>query len=105
MTIIGGALLAGALLTGCDSRAKLCESIQGEWTGNPERLLDTGAATASLVRVLEFTEGSTDCEGTVTMMAMITVENAVQRFAGVAPADHRVGNRHDHRRLSGQRRR
>lgn len=78
MTIIGGALLAGALLTGCDSRAKLCESIQGEWTGNPERLLDTGAATASLVRVLEFTEGSTDCEGTVTMMAMITVENAMQ---------------------------
>ena len=68
MTIIGGALLAGALLTGCDSRAKLCESIQGEWTGNPERLLDTGAATASLVRVLEFTEGSTDCEGTVTMI-------------------------------------
>ena len=28
--------------------------------------------------MLEFTEGSTDCEGTVTMMAMITVENAMQ---------------------------
>ena len=41
-------------------------------------LLDTGAATASLVRMLEFTAGTTDTEGTVTMTALITVENTMQ---------------------------
>ena len=64
-------------LTSCNSRARLAESIQGQWTGNPERLLDTGAATASAVRVMEFTAGSTDTEGTVTLSALITVENTM----------------------------
>lgn len=75
---IGGTAFAALLLTGCDSRAKLAESIQGEWTGNPEKLLDTGAASASMVRMMEFTQGSTDREGTVTMTALITVENTMQ---------------------------
>lgn len=63
--------------TSCNSRAKLAESIQGQWTGNPERVLDTGAASASAVRVLEFTAGSTPTEGSVTMSALITVENTM----------------------------
>ena len=78
LTLTLGATILGAMLTGCDSRAKLAESVQGEWTGNPEMLLDTGAATASLVRMLEFTAGTTDTEGTVTMTALITVENTMQ---------------------------
>lgn len=78
LTLIGGAILAGAMLTGCDSRARLAESVQGTWTGNPEKLLDTGAATASMVRMMEFTRGATDREGTVTMTALITVENTMQ---------------------------
>ena len=72
--ICATAAVAGmlTLMTACDTKAKLAESVQGKWTGNPEKMLDTGAASASMVRTLEFTEGS------VTMTAMITVENTMQ---------------------------
>lgn len=65
-------------MTSCDSGAKLISELQGEWTGNPERILDSGAASASMVRVLEFTRGAADTEGTVTMTALITVENTME---------------------------
>lgn len=66
------------LFTACNSKAKLAEALQGKWTGNPETILDTGAASASMVRMLEFTRGAADTEGSVTMTAMITVENTMQ---------------------------
>lgn len=70
--------IGAAIVTSCDSKAKLAESVQGVWTGNPERVLDTGAASATMVRVLEFTRGAEATEGTVVMTAMITVENTMQ---------------------------
>ena len=66
------------LMTSCNSKAKLAEALQGEWSGNPETILDTGAASASMVRMLEFTRGAADTEGSITMTAMITVENTMQ---------------------------
>lgn len=65
-------------MTACDSKAKLAEAVQGRWNGNPETVLDTGAASASMSRILEFTKGAADTEGSVTMTAMITVENTMQ---------------------------
>ena len=78
--ICATAAVAGmlTLMTACDTKAKLAESVQGKWTGNPEKMLDTGAASASMVRTLEFTKGAADNEGSVTMTAMITVENTMQ---------------------------
>lgn len=78
--ICATAAVAGmlTLVTACDTKAKLAESVQGKWTGNPEKMLDTGAASASMVRTLEFTKGAADTEGSVTMTAMITVENTMQ---------------------------
>ena len=78
--ICATAAVAGmlTLMTACDTKAKLAESVQGKWTGNPEKMLDTGAASASMVRTLEFTKGAADTEGSVTMTAMITVENTMQ---------------------------
>ena len=78
--LYGIAVAAGAMMmiTSCDSKAKLAEAVQGEWTGNPEKVLDTGAASASMVRILEFTRGAADTEGSVTMSALITVENTMQ---------------------------
>ena len=78
--ICATAAVAGmlTLMTACDTNAKLAESVQGKWTGNPEKMLDTGAASASMVRTLEFTKGAADTEGSVTMTAMITVENTMQ---------------------------
>ncbi len=78
--LFGIAVAAGAMMmiTSCDSKAKLAEAVQGEWTGNPEKVLDTGAASASMVRILEFTRGAADTEGSVTMSALITVENTMQ---------------------------
>lgn len=71
----------GAMLTvvsSCDSKGRLAEAVEGEWTGNPERLLDTGAASATMVRMMEFSPGEVATEGTVTMTAIITVENTMQ---------------------------
>ncbi|MBJ2195414.1 MAG: hypothetical protein JFT11_06580 [Muribaculaceae bacterium] len=78
--ICATAAVAGmlTLMTACDTKAKLAESVQGKWTGNPEKMLDTGAASASMVRTLEFTKGAADTEGSVTMTAIITVENTMQ---------------------------
>jgi len=79
--MICGSVLAMAIssmLSSCDSKARLAEAIQGNWTGNPEKVLDSGAATASMVRLMEFTRGSADTEGSVTMTAIITVENTMQ---------------------------
>ncbi len=78
--ICATAAVAGmlTLMTACDTKAKLAESVQGKWTGNPEKMLDTGAASASMVRTLEFSKGAADTEGSVTMTAMITVENTMQ---------------------------
>ena len=78
--ICATAAVAGmlTLMTACDTKAKLAESVQVKWTGNPEKILDTRAATASNVRTLEFTKGAADTEGSVTMTAMITVENTMQ---------------------------
>ena len=66
------------MLTSCNPNERLAEEVQGCWTGNPETLQDTGAMTASLVRVFQFTKGTTPTEGTVTMTAVITVENTMQ---------------------------
>lgn len=71
----------GAMLTvvsSCDSKGRLAEAVEGEWTGNPERLLDTGAASATMVRMMEFSPGEVATEGTITMTAVITVENTMQ---------------------------
>ena len=71
----------GAMLTvvsSCDSKGRLAEAVGGEWTGNPERLLDTGAASATMVRMMEFSPGEVATEGTITMTAIITVENTMQ---------------------------
>ncbi|MBD5226376.1 MAG: hypothetical protein HDS68_10530 [Bacteroidales bacterium] len=75
--LICAGLLGATMLTSCDSSEKLANSIQGEWTGNTERILDTGAAKATAVRVMSFSKGSTSTEGNVTMSAMITVENTM----------------------------
>ena len=79
--LICGAMLSigfSSIFTSCDSKAKLAESIKGTWTGNPEKVLDTDATSASMVRALEFLPGASVSEGTVTMSAIITVENATQ---------------------------
>ena len=75
--LVCAAAFCSIAVTSCNSRAKLAQSIQGEWTGNPEKLLDTGAAQATAVRVLEFTPGTADTEGSVTMSALVTVENTM----------------------------
>ena len=66
------------VVSSCDSKGRLAEAVEGEWTGNPERLLDTGAASATMVRMMEFSPGEVATEGTITMTAVITVENTMQ---------------------------
>lgn len=75
--MISAGAVAAILLTGCDSRARLAKSLHGQWSGNPEILPNTGANSASLVRVMEFSPGTTAREGIVTMTAIITVENTM----------------------------
>ena len=70
--------ICSAIVTSCDSKSKLSESVQGTWTSNPERVLDSGAATASMVHVMSFTRGNTQNEGTITLTALITVDNSMQ---------------------------
>lgn len=66
------------VVSSCDSKGRLAEAVEGEWTGNPEKILDTGAATATMVRMMEFSPGEVATEGTITMTAIITVENTMQ---------------------------
>lgn len=62
----------------CDSKARLSEEVQGVWGSAPEQIQDTGAEQATLVRLMEFNASSSaQAEGTVTMTALITVENTM----------------------------
>ncbi|MDE5625179.1 MAG: hypothetical protein K2I61_02540 [Muribaculaceae bacterium] len=72
-------LAAGALfmLVSCDSRQKLSEDLQGVWAGTPEQLTNSGAARATMVRMMEFTSTGNAGEGNVTLTAYITVENTM----------------------------
>ena len=75
--ILAIALAGAAALSGCDSRSGLAREIQGEWSSVPELLVNTGAARASLTRVMEFTGTPGRLEGDVTLTALITVENTI----------------------------
>lgn len=72
----GAALLI--LAASCDSKSRLSGEVQGVWGGTPESISDTGASQATLVRLMEFNRTGNSPEGTVTMTALITVENAMQ---------------------------
>ena len=65
-------LAAGALfmLVSCDSRQKLSEDLQGVWAGTPEQLTNSGAARATMVRMMEFT--STGNAGASTLKAYVS---------------------------------
>lgn len=65
------------MLNSCDSRQKLSEKLQGIWGGAPEMLTDTGAARASMVRMMEFSSTGTSGEGNITLTAIITVDNTM----------------------------
>ncbi len=71
------ALAGAAAFVGCDSKSKLAGKLQGEWVSTPEMLVNTGAARAMLVRVMEFNRTADETRGTVTMTALVTVENAI----------------------------
>lgn len=71
------ALTGLLMLNSCDSRQKLSEKLQGIWGGTPEMLADTGAAQASMVRMMEFSSTGNSGEGNVTLTAIITVDNTM----------------------------
>lgn len=68
---------AVVMLASCDSRQKLSEELQGIWAGTPEQLTNSGAARATMVRMMEFTSTGDAGEGNVTLTAYITVENTM----------------------------
>lgn len=74
---LSGFAIGAAIVTSCDSKARLAENIQGIWSGNPEKILDTGAESASMTRMIEFSPDEVTTEGTITMTALITVENVI----------------------------
>lgn len=84
--LLAGVLALGALVCSCDSREKLSEELQGIWAGNPEQLADTGAARATMTRLMEFTKTGEPGSGNVTLTAYITVEYMMaQSDSVVAP--------------------
>lgn len=71
--LLGAALLLG----GCNEKQRLSEKMRGVWAGAPEPLTNTGAARASLVRVLNFTPTGENGEGTVVITGYINVDNTM----------------------------
>lgn len=71
------AILSIFAISSCDSKQKLSKDLNGIWAGQEEKLTDTGAARASMVRMLQFTPTGTSGEGNFTMTAYITVENTM----------------------------
>ena len=70
-------LLAGLFVVSCDSKARLAEDIEGAWTSTPEQLQSSPGSQSTLVRVLDFRRESGGAEGTVTVKALVTVDNVV----------------------------
>lgn len=74
-------LSLGVLLTlaSCDSRQRLSENLQGEWTGTPEQIESAYATRATVVRSLQFIPTGNKGDGNLTLTATITVENMMQQ--------------------------
>lgn len=69
--------VAGLGLASCGSADKLSDEIAGTWAAAPERLDIVGADAATLTRVMEFVGQDDTPDGTVTLTALITVDNTV----------------------------
>lgn len=69
--------LVGLLAVSCDTKTRLVEQIEGSWSSTPEQLQSTPGTQSTVVRVFDFERTPGKTEGTVTMKALITVDNAV----------------------------
>lgn len=70
-------LVAAVAMVSCDSKGRLAENVEGSWTSTPEQLQNTPGTQSTLVRVLDFKRTQGTSEGTVTVKALITVDNVV----------------------------
>lgn len=69
--------LVGLMAVSCDTKTRLAEKLEGSWSSTPEQLQNTPGTQSTVVRVFDFERTPGKAEGTVTMKAMITVDNAV----------------------------
>lgn len=67
-------LLTAVVLGACDEKSRLAADVEGTWTGAPERIFVSDAATSSVTRVITFTRGDKDSPSTVSIDAMFAVE-------------------------------
>lgn len=77
IAVVAAGMMSAFGFSSCDSKQKLSEELSGVWTGQEETLTNTGAARASMVRMLQFTPTGSKGEGDFTMTAYITVNNTM----------------------------
>ncbi len=75
-------LMLGAL-SSCDEKSRLASEIEGTWTGAPEQMTVTDAASSSATRVITFTKGDKNMPSTMSVDAMFSVEIALPATDGI----------------------
>lgn len=71
------ALLA-ATVSSCDEKARLASDIEGSWSGTPERIYVSDAASSTITRIFTFVKGGNDTPATVIADVTFSTEQAVQ---------------------------
>ena len=77
MSLCIGALAAVLTLSSCTGKEKLAREVKGTWSSAPEQIQNTGASQTTMVRVIDFAPAADSAEGTLTMTALITVDNVL----------------------------
>lgn len=71
------ALLA-ATVSSCDEKARLASDIEGSWSGTPERIYVSDAASSTITRIFTFIKGDSNAPATVIADVTFSTEQAVQ---------------------------
>lgn len=71
------ALLLAATVSSCDEKARLASDIEGSWSGTPERVYVSDAASSTITRVFTFVKSDGDAPATVIVNAMFSTEQTV----------------------------
>lgn len=71
-------LLGTALLfASCQSSSKLADSIEGSWSGAPEKLIDNNASSATITETYTFLRENTSNGGEVVVTALVSTTGAI----------------------------
>lgn len=76
--LILSSLLLIVAFTACNEKAKLAKSLEGSWTGSPEKLAATDdLAASSMIEIMQFTVNPDKTDGSLIVSGLISLTSPI----------------------------